>query len=149
MHISMWAQSLPGNRALLFAEIANRLSSGSGFPAVFEEVGELVPACYHRGLKALAASIRAAPETPLLTHFESSNLFVEWELRFVRFGLASGRIVEVFARICDHHTILAHAGRSLFFGFWLLWLGVTLLLPFVLLIPGGAAAGDHLTAMGV
>ena len=149
MQLILWAHSLPGNRALLFAEIAGRLAAGSGFPAVFEEVLDVVPSCYHRGLKALAANVRAVPDKPLLEHFESSDLFVEWELRFVRFGLASGRVVEVFARICDHHTILASAGRSLFFGFWILWLGVTLLLPFILLIPGGTTSGDHLAALGI
>lgn len=108
-----YTQLLPGHRALLFAEFSRALEQGAHFPGVFEQISEQVPACYQQGLKELNQAVLAEPERPLLQHLKESGLFLPWELRFLTLGLATMRIPQMAARICDYYAAVEPSSRRL------------------------------------
>lgn len=113
MRGSRYAQSLPGNRALLYAEFARALEQGAHFPQVFRDLIGNVPSCFDTDLNALASRIESSPEIPLLTHLQTSSLFWEWELRLMKLGLATLRIGEMAARLCEHYVSIEKSSRQI------------------------------------
>lgn len=109
-----YSELLPSNRAVLFAHLGQSLHNGQRFPGIFDEVAQISPVCYQASLKALADSIRAVPDKPLLEHIRESDLFLPWEVRFIQFGLATLKITEVFARLCDYYVLLGRASAKLY-----------------------------------
>ena len=115
--------NLPTNRAVLFANLGQALTNGEKFPGLFETSADISPVCYRGPLLVLAAKIRKQPEKPLLVHLENAGIFFPWEIRLIRFGLATLKIAEVFARLCDYYilvgTATAHLARWAS-GLWIL-----------------------------
>ena len=97
---------LPSNRAVLFANLGQALNTGERFPELFETSSDISPACYRASLRALATRIRERPEQPLLEHIKQSSVFLPWEIRYIQFGLATLKIAEVFARLCDYYVLI-------------------------------------------
>lgn len=110
---SKYAQLLPAHRAVLFAEFSRAIEQGARFPGVFDSLAEQVPACFHAQLHELSAGISRNQDQPLLAHLENSPLFLPWEKRFLKIGLATLRIQEVAARICDCYVLLENSGRRI------------------------------------
>jgi len=128
IHAMSYASYLPANRAVLFANLGQALNNGEKFPDLFDSVADVSPGCYHSQLASLAVSIREQPDLPLLELMKRSPVFLPWELRYIQFGLATLKISEVFARLCDYYVLIGGVSRRLVFwisGVWVL-LGLSL-----------------------
>ncbi|OZG71177.1 hypothetical protein BTA51_22670 [Hahella sp. CCB-MM4] len=101
-----YSSNLASNRAVLYANLGQALHNGDKFPQIFDNVADISPDCFSRPLADLANAVREAPDTPLLEHLKQSSLFLSWELRFIQFGLATLKIEEVFARLCEYYVMI-------------------------------------------
>ncbi|WLQ11825.1 hypothetical protein O5O45_19030 [Hahella aquimaris] len=118
-----YSELLPANRAVLFANLGQALLNGEKFPGVFDSAADISPRCYAAKLNQLAESVRKKADKPLLELIRESGVFLPWEVRFIQFGLATLRIAEVFARLCDYYVLIGRSSRQLsawVAGSWLL-----------------------------
>ncbi len=122
-----YTKYLPSNRAVLFANLSQALANGEKFPELFESAADISPGCYSKPLLQLATAIREQSQVPLLIHIKEAAVFLPWEVRFIQLGLATLKIGEVFARLCDYYALIAGISKYFllwFVGFWCL-LGLT------------------------
>lgn len=135
---------LPSHRALLFARLGQALQCGHHFPGVFQVIAEDCPPALAEPLRALHRQITAQPGEPLLQHLERSGVFLAWELRLLKLGLATLRIPEVCARLCDYYRVIEPSSRRLV---WCLlaivvaWWLLPAIVLLVALVADGAATG--------
>ncbi|AZZ93974.1 hypothetical protein EUZ85_25920 [Hahella sp. KA22] len=118
-----YSELLPANRAVLFANLGQAFLNGEKFPGVFDSAADISPRCYMAKLNQLAESVRQEADKPLLELIRESGVFLPWEVRFIQFGLATLRIAEVFARLCDYYVLIGRSSRQLsawLAGSWLL-----------------------------
>ena len=118
-----YARFLPSNRAVLFANLGQLITDGEKFPQIFELAADISPSCFSQSLLALTKSVLDEPDRALLDHIRESSVFLPWEVRFIKFGLATLKIAEVFARLCDYYVLVGKASRKLLYwsvGGWVL-----------------------------
>ncbi|WP_020410060.1 type II secretion system F family protein [Hahella ganghwensis] len=101
-----YSSYLASNRAVLFANLGQALHNGDKFPEIFDNVADISPDCFAKSLAGLANAVREQPDKPLLEHMKEAPLFLAWELRFIQFGLATLKIEEVFARLCEYYVMI-------------------------------------------
>ena len=150
-----YVKFLPTNRAVLFANLGQALNNGEKFPQLFATSADISPPCYAQALLALATAVQEKPDQPLLQHIVKSSLFLPWEIRFIRFGLATLRIAEVFARLCDYYVLVGGVSKRLIWWFIGLWsllsvsLGYGLFGVTGLFMPGLGLSGSDIIATAV
>ena len=54
--------------------------------------------------------------SPWAQHFDESDLFLPWESRLLKLGLATLRIPEICGRACDYYAAIERSSRFLSFG---------------------------------
>ncbi len=127
-----YSERLPAHRAALFAQIGEAIRQGERFPELFASVAAVAHPAFRPPLLKLRESIVARPDVPLAAHLDAAPLLLAWETRLLRLGLATLRIPEICARICDYYVVLERSTRALSYLLLVLlsvlWLGLGALL---------------------
>ncbi|MBK8973974.1 MAG: hypothetical protein IPM37_22385 [Hahellaceae bacterium] len=115
-----YRERLSSHRAMLFAQLGQAIKEGQHFPDVFVELSQQSHPAFRAPLLQLNEQICSAPKEPLAQHFDESALFLPWEGRLLKLGLATLRIPEVCGRACDYYAALERSSRFLSFGLFVL-----------------------------
>lgn len=116
-----YRERLSSHRAMLFAQLGQSIKEGQHFPDVFVELSQQSHPAYRKPLLQLNERIRVAPNEPLAQHFDESDLFLPWESRLLKLGLATLRIPEICGRACDYYAAIERSSRFLSFGVFVLF----------------------------
>lgn len=87
----------------------------------------------------------------VLDELREGGLFREWELQFMRLGLAVGNLGRVYLRLAEHYRLQVECSRRLRRGLWLsaiVGMALAALLPVVSRGASGAAGEFWLAAVG-